>query len=260
MSGRIDLVIADKIATITINDPDRMNALSSSLMRDLIGAMESVHHHRDAWVVILRAEGRAFCVGRNLKEVSVSDSAGGSIPDSQPMRGLERNLFEVIVECSKPVIAAIFGHTLGGGAELAIASDIRIAADTLSIGFPEVKRGLGANFASVALPRLVPPGVANDLLYTGRTITAAEALSVHLVNQVVAAEHLDDAARSYAESLTANAPLTLRRYKAMVTKSQGLPLSAGLRLDAAPNPYLSQDRKEGVAAFLEKRAATWAAL
>jgi enoyl-CoA hydratase/carnithine racemase len=249
----------EHVATISLNRPEKFNALSAAQMRALVEAFETVHHDPDVWVVILRAEGsRAFCAGRDLAEVSASDATEG-VPDSQPMRGVERNLFEVITECSKPVIAAIFGHTLGGGAELALASDIRIAADDLAIGFPEVRRGFGANFASVMLPRLIPWGAANDLLYTGRTLSASEALAIHLVNQVVPREELDAAAQVYAADLVANAPLTLRRYKAMGMKSQGLPLAAALRLDAAPNPYLSADRREGVAAFLEKRPARWSA-
>ncbi|MGW5416844.1 enoyl-CoA hydratase/isomerase family protein [Actinomadura geliboluensis] len=257
--GTVELSVDDRIATISIDNAERLNTLSTPLMHDLIEAVETVHHAPDVWVAILRAEGhQAFCAGRDLHEVGISDTSE-TVPDSQPMRGLHRNLFEVIVECSKPVVAAIFGHTLGGGAELAIASDIRIAADNLSIGFPEVKRGFGANFASVALPRLIPPGVANDLLYTGRTLNARQALDIHLVNAVVPTAELDGAAKAYAKELRSNAPLTLRRYKAMAVRSQGLPLAAALRLDASPNPYLSQDRREGVAAFLEKRPARWTA-
>lgn len=260
MTDPITVSVDDKVAIISMNKPERLNMLSSADMVQLIEAVERAHLDPDVWVVVLRAEGtKAFSAGRDLKEVDVNDGRHGAMPDSLPMRGLERNLFEVVVECSKPVIAAIFGHTLGGGAELALASDIRIAGADLRLGFPEVKRGFGANFASVVLPRLVPPGVANDLLFTGRTIGAQEALAIHLVNRVVPPDELDRTAREYAATLVANAPLTIRRYKAMGTKSQGMPLAAALRLDAAPNPYLSEDRKEGVAAFLQKRPAAWAA-
>ncbi|WP_328393553.1 enoyl-CoA hydratase/isomerase family protein [Nocardia sp. NBC_00416] len=260
MSPNVTVTVEDKIATISLTDVDRMNALSSATISALISAFEAAHHDNDIWVVVLRAEGdRGFCVGRDLREVRANDLSHPGTADSLPMHGLERNLFEVIVECAKPVIAAIFGHTLGGGAELALAADIRIAADNLSIGFPEVTRGFGANFASVVLPRIVPLGVANDLLFTGRRIGASEAAAVHLVNRVVPPAALDRAARDYAETLRSNAPLTIRRYKAMGTRAQGLPLAAALRLDAPPNPYLSEDRREGIAAFLEKRAPEWAA-
>lgn len=247
------------VTTLTLDRAGRLNALSVALLDELVAAVEEAHHDPHTWVVVLRAEGTtAFCAGRDLAEVRARDQSDHSA-DSLPMRGLRRNVFEVLVECAKPVVAAIFGHTLGGGAELALASDVRIAADNLSFGFPEVTRGFGANFASVVLPRTVPPGIANDLLFTGRRITADEALHLHLVNRVVPMTALDEVAHRYAETIAANAPLSLRRYKAMATKSQGLPLAAALRLDAPPNPYLSEDRREGVAAFLDKRPARWTA-
>jgi enoyl-CoA hydratase/carnithine racemase len=260
VSAEVVVEVDGHIATITLNRPERLNTLTDTLVEQLVAAIEAAHHDDDVWVVVLRAEGtRAFCAGRDLAEVAEHDASDSAIADSLPMRGVRRNLFEAVVECAKPVVAAIFGYTLGGGAELALACDIRIAADDLAFGFPEVKRGFGANFASVMLPRMIPVGTANDLLFTGRTITAAEALDLHLVNRVVPADQLANTTTEYAAGLVANAPLTLRRCKAMGTKTQGMPIAAALRLDAAPNPYLSQDRKEGVAAFLEKRTPRWSA-
>jgi enoyl-CoA hydratase len=175
------------------------------------------------------------------------------------MTGSRRNFFEVIMECGKPTVAAVFGWAMGGGCELALACDIRIAADDLRIGMPEAKRGLGANFGSVVLPRVVPLGLAYQMLYTGEPLDAEAALRWGLVQEVVPRAELVGRAEALIRSIVANAPLTTQRYKAMISKGRDLPVSAALRLNVGPNPYLSEDRKEGVAAFLEKRPPKWQA-
>ncbi|MQA10164.1 MAG: enoyl-CoA hydratase/isomerase family protein [Pseudonocardiaceae bacterium] len=252
----LDYETADGVATVTLNRPERMNALSSRLCDELVAAFDRAHRDPAVRAVVLAAVGeRGFCAGRDLHEAGESDAAGE--PIRLPMRGVGREVFEAIVECGKPTVAALFGYTLGGGAELALACDVRIAADDLTFGFPEVVVGFGANFGSVMLPRVAPLGVAYDLLYTGRRIGAAEAKDCFVVNQVVARGELSDAVADYVDVLTTRAPLTQQRYKAMITKGRELPLSAALRLDAAPNPYLSEDRKEGVAAWREGRRPRW---
>ena len=148
---------------------------------------------------------------------------------------------------------------MGGGCELALACDVRIAADDLRIGMPETKRGLGANFGSVVLPRVVPLGLAYQMLYTGEPLSAEDALRWGLVQSVVPRAELSARAEELVRSIVANAPLTNQRYKAMITKGRDLPVAAALRLNAGPNPYLSEDRKEGVAAFLERRTPNWEA-
>jgi enoyl-CoA hydratase len=247
------------VATILIERPDRVNALSSSVMEDLISAVERADDDSEVRVVIMGgAQGKGFCVGRDLTETRQKDTqAGGPGRDSLQMRGTSRNLFEAVLECGKPTVAAIFGFTLGGGAELALACDVRIAADDLQFGFPEATLGLGANFASQMLPRIISMPAAYDLLYTARRVDATESLALGLVNQVVRTEELVAATNAWAERVARNAPLTTRRYKAMITRGRDLPLAAALRLDVGPNPYLSEDRVEGVAAWTEKRAPKW---
>ncbi len=263
--GGLIVEVRDRVAYATIDRPERMNAISVGLADDLVDVFDAFSTDRDVWAVVLSATGeRAFCAGADLKDIGAADAArdntgaaGGRRPGAVPMTGSRRNFFEVILECSKPTVASVFGWAMGGGCELAVACDIRIAADDLRIGMPEAKRGLGANFGSVVLPRVVPLGVAYQMLYTGEPLDAAAALHWGLVQQVVPRAELAERTEALVRSIVANAPLTTQRYKAMVTKGRDLPVSAALRLNAGPNPYLSEDRKEGVAAFLAKRTPNW---
>lgn len=175
------------------------------------------------------------------------------------MTGVNRNLFEAVLECRRPTVAAIDGYALGGGLELALACDLRLASARSTFGLPEARIGMGANFASVVLPRTVSRGAALQMLYLGEHVDAAEAYRMGLVNWVVPDDGFETALADLTERLTANAPLSLRRYKAMTLKGWELPVAAALRLDVGPDPYASEDRAEGVAAFLTKRRPTWSA-
>lgn len=258
--------VRDHVGYATLDRPERLNAISGALAANIVEAFDEFSTDPAVWAVLLRANGeRAFSAGADLKEAGARDADNakndGSPPrrNPQPMFGARRNFFEVILECAKPTVAALFGFALGGGCELALACDIRIAADDLRIGMPEAKRGMGANFGSAVLPRIIPQGIAYELLYTGEPIDAHTARHWGLVNRVVARDALDAEAEAMVRTIVANAPLTTQRYKAMVGKGRDLPLAAALRLNVGPNPYTSEDRKEGVAAFLEKRPPNWQA-
>jgi enoyl-CoA hydratase len=247
---------ADHVRYLTINRPERRNALDNATKDELVRACVEANADPDVWVVCITGSGdRAFCAGRDLNELDAERASGARI--ASPMEETGRNVHEVVLETYKPTIAAINGAAMGGGFELALACDLRIAADTALLGLPEVRRGMGANFASVLLFRLIPRGLAFQLLYTGEPVTAAQALSWGLVNQVVPAAELPGATRALARQLVRGAPLSLRRYKEMAVKGWDIPVPAALRLNAGPNPYTSKDREEGVAAFVEKREPRW---
>jgi enoyl-CoA hydratase len=257
MSDDLDVVERDHVAYLTIDRPERRNALSIGLTRELIEVLSRLDADRDVWAVSITGAGeQAFCAGTDLKELDERAKLLGLGPP-QPMYGPDRNLFELLVELRKPTIAVLNGPAMGGGFELALACDMRVAAEHARVALPEAKRGMGANFGSIVLPRLLPRAIAFELLYTGEPLSAADALRWGLFNRVVARERVHEAGEELLRAAVANAPLTLQRYKQQATKSWGSSLHSALRLDAGPNPYESADREEGVRAFVEKRAPRW---
>lgn len=256
MTQRIITETAGHVRYLTINRPESANALDTAAKDELVRACVEANADPDVWVVCLTGNGdRAFCAGRDLKELNAERASGQRI--GSPMEETGRNVHEAVLEIYKPTIASVNGAAVGGGFELALACDLRIAADTAQFALPEARRGMGANFASVLLFRMIPRALAFELLYTGEPVTAAQAQSWGLVNRVVPAAELPAATRDLARQLVRGAPLSLRRYKEMAVKGWDIPVPAALRLNAGPNPYTSRDREEGVLAFVEKREPRW---
>ena len=240
----LKLELGDGIAWIEIDRPERMNALAPEGFLAVAALAEEAEAREDVRVIVLSgAGGRAFSAGIDVKAVMVKGDA--------------RNPIERILEIHKPTIACLEGVCMGAGADLAMACDLRLASVTLRFACSEAKVGMGAHFASIILPRLIPRALALELLYTGRPMTSEEGLTHGFLNAVHPASEVREAVRALAETIAANAPLTVRRCKEASTKSMGLPLAAALRLNVGPDPYNSEDRIEGMTAFIEKRPPTF---
>jgi enoyl-CoA hydratase len=243
------------VRLLTLDRPERRNALSSALQAHLVDELLDCATDPEVRAIVLTGNGPAFCAGFDLKEIREADQRGE--PFRPPMNRPGRALFEVLTETYVPVVAALTGHAVAGGFELALACDLRIAAPGIKLGLPEAAIGMGANFGSVVLPKRLPMGIALEMLLTGEYVTSEDAERWGLVNRVVPTDEVLPAALALAEKIAANAPLSVRRMKETAVKGVDLPLSAALRLDVGPNPYLSEDRREGIAAYLEKRPPRW---
>jgi enoyl-CoA hydratase/carnithine racemase len=242
---------SDQVAWLTINRPEARNALSKAVRDGLWEGFRRFADDDSAAVLVLTGAGeKAFCAGGDLKEMSETSL---QIPPPDFLPYLQRT-----VKTDKPVIAAVNGVAFAGGFLLAQMCDLVIAADHAKFGITEVKVGRGSPWAA-PLPRLVGPRAAMEIMLLGDPLTAARAYEIGLVNRVVPAAELHDAAREWATKIAANAPLSVRAAKQLVYLSAELSWSEALNAaDKLYEPvYLSEDGQEGPRAFKEKRPPRW---
>jgi len=243
--------IAGRVATLTINRPEKRNALDATTRRGIVAALDALERDASVRAVIVTGAGdKAFIAGADIAEFE------GRAPVDQFRVMSEWSVYQAADRFPKPIIAAINGFCLGGGCEFAMACDIRIAADTAKLGQPEINLGIiPGGGGTQRLPRLVGLGNAFKLLYTGDLIDAAEALRIGLVDEVVRAAELMSRARALAEKIASKSPVALSLMKEAVRASVRAPLDEGLRQEITlfGLAFSSEDKREGVAAFLGKR-------
>jgi methylglutaconyl-CoA hydratase len=245
-----------RVLTITLNRPQRRNALTSAMIHELTLALRAAEDSR-AGVVVLRGEGEHFCSGLDLSELRAM--AGRSREQHQLDSMNIAELFRTLYSLSLPSIAVVRGFALAGGMGLATLCDFTLAADDARLGYTEVKIGFVPAIVSSFLLLQVGEKQARDLLLTGRLIDAAEARSLGLITKVVPAAELDAAVSELSTSLLANSPSSMRATKHLLHRQEIERLSRNLRAGVNINAELrsTDDFREGIAAFLEKRKPVW---
>lgn len=248
--------IKDRVGIVKINRPEALNALNTETLHELSKIMRTLSFENDnVRVIILTGEGKAFVAGADIAEMK----------DMLPLQAREfsklgQKIFHFMATQEKPVIAAINGFALGGGCELALACDIRIASDKAKLGQPEVSLGVIPGFAGTQrLSRLVGIAKAKELVFTGDMIDAQTALSIGLVNQVVPADQLMTFSIELANKIASKGPTAVKLAKTVINKGIQADLSTGASYEAEAFGlcFATGEPKEGMSAFLEKRKPTW---
>ena len=242
----------DHVAIATVNRPKALNALNSEVLTDLNPLLDEIAADPEIRVLVLTGSGeKAFVAGADIGELSTLTKAEG---EAFGKKG--NDVFRRIETLPIPVIAAVNGYALGGGCELSMACDIRIASDTAVFGQPETGLGITPGFGGTQrLARLIGPGMAKQLIYSARNIKADEALRIGLVNAVYPAEELMAAAEKLAETIARNAPIAVRACKKAINEGLEQPMDEAIVLEEKlfGSCFETEDQKEGMGAFLEKR-------
>lgn len=248
---------SDGVAMVIINRPKALNALNAATIHELDQLFDELGANNDVKIVIITGSGeKSFVAGADILEMKDKTAIEG-----RQWGQLAQAVFSRIENLPKPVIAAVNGYALGGGCELAMACDIRIASEKAKFGQPEVSLGIPPGFGGTQrLPRLVGKGRAKELLFTGDMIDAAEAYRIGLVNQVVTAEELIEKAKTMAHKIMSRSPIAVQMCKSAVNLGLDVDLSSAIAYEAEVFGlcFATEDQKEGMTAFIEKRKPVFA--
>lgn len=253
MYNHLKLEQKERIGILTIDRPDALNALNREVLSELDQALTSIAAAKNIKALLLIGAGRAFVAGADISGMQSMNSQ-----EAAEFARFGQAVFDKLAGLPQPTIALVNGFALGGGMELALACDIRLASAKAKLGQPEISLGIIPGFgATQRLPRLVGPAVAKDLLFTGRMLSAEEALAVGLVNRVLPPDDLLSEGEALASQLAAFSGVAMELLKTAVDEGADAPLKAGLELEAKlfARCFDSLDQKEGMSAFLEKRKA-----
>jgi enoyl-CoA hydratase len=245
----------NNIAILSFNKPSVLNALDSNVLTELDSAIDYIEKDNDIYVLIITGVGKAFVAGADISEMREMDAEQG-----RKFGDLGSKVFRKIELMEKPVIAAINGFALGGGCELSMCCDIRIASVKAKFGQPEVSLGITPGFAGTQrLSRIVGTAKAKELIFTGNIINSEEAYKIGLVNKVVEIEELMNEAVKMAEKIASNAQLAVRYSKIAINRGYDVDFESGNEIEKVlfGLSFSTKDQKEGMTAFLEKRKANF---
>ncbi len=251
----VSLQVKDDIGVITLERPEALNAISSSVAESLREVLREVGSRPDILVAVLTGAGDSFCVGADLKE-----RGNFEIDDWYSNRRQISGMFQALRELPQPSIAAVFGWTLGGGFELALSCDLMVAAEGTRMGFPEAGVGLlPAGGGTLLLARMVGIRRAKEIVYTRRRLEASEGLEMGLVTRSAPAAELQATALELAAEVCGSSPVVVREAKRLIEASWSEPLPRALELEneAWARVIVTEDRAEGIAAFNDKRSPRW---
>jgi enoyl-CoA hydratase len=250
----INIDSSEQIATLTINRPEALNALNSLFFKELDLRLDEISSREDVQIVVITGEGKAFVAGADIAEMARMNPE-----QAKEFSRVGQAAFRKLELLEKPVIAAVNGFALGGGCELALACDIRIASSKAKFGQPEVNLGLIPGYAGTQrLPRLIGLGNALFLLFSGDTITAEQARQMGLVQQVVEPELLMPTVRELAAKIASKGPRAIKLVKQVARKGLLMDFESGCQLESREFGSLFENEGlEGMKAFLEKRAPKW---
>ena len=247
----VEVKVEPPIGWVYLNRPEKLNAINEQMMDELRQALTELENNRDVRVIVITGKGKAFCAGADITQFT---QLNGYTAWKFAKKG--RELMDFIENLSKPTIAMINGYALGGGLEIAMACDIRIAAEEAQLGLPEINLGIYPGFGGTQrLVRLVGKGRAMELMLTGDRIPAKEAERIGLVNKVVPLAELENATRDLAMKLAKKPPVSIAIIKLLVNKGAEAPQQIGLEMESLGwgAIFSTEDQKEGVNAFLSKR-------
>jgi enoyl-CoA hydratase/carnithine racemase len=252
----VEVTTAEHVATVRLDRPEAMNAISGAMADELTAAFTEVARDPEVWVVVLAAAGeKAFCVGADLKE-----RAGFSLQDFYDNRKQIRGMFAALRAVPQPVIASCFGFAFGGGFELALSCDLIVATEGTLFALPETRVGLlPAGGGTQLLTRKLGTSRAKELIFTGRRIDAALAQRLGLVAEVAPAGELERVTGELAADIAKSSPVAVRAAKFSIDGALGVPIDDGIEIEneAWKGVISSEDRLEGIQAFNEKRDARW---
>jgi enoyl-CoA hydratase len=253
--NNIDFYVEENIAIVKMNRPKALNALNNETLNELIITIDGLKEDNSIQGVIITGEGKGFVAGADIVQMQKYKSIEG-----RKYADFAQGVFNRIENLEKPVIAAVNGYALGGGSELALSCDIRIASSKAVFGQPEVGLGIIPCFGGTQrLARLIGPGMAKELIFTGRKVNADEAMAIGLVNRVVEAESLMEESLKLMKSILKNAAKAISYAKVSINRGLEMDLNNGLELekDLAALAFATEDKDEGMNAFVEKRKAVF---